>query len=252
MAVYYKWIKGCASSADLTKGAWTYITWGDTVDGSTAALPKLEICAGRDGSKTDLGYLLTNKVDNVQIEKQWNWMNGAGIAFGSLTINKDGLRGSFTIGESSDQKLTINSTTTLNSSLQVNSTITTTGQINTASVVSSGFVQGSFFNATSDKRAKENIKLASYSALDLIQKLPIYTYNYKNNSETVTGIMAQDLLEIQPKELNLVSNTTATGENDDYMSIKNDKLMFVLMKAIQEQQEKINYLEEELNKLKNN
>lgn len=255
MAVYYKWIKGCAPGADLTKGAWTYITWG-TKDSSNAneSLPTLTTKTGRDGVEktTNLGYFLTNKANGVQIWENWDWVNATGISFdSSLAINKDGLRGSFTIGESG-QTLVINSTTTLNSSLQVNSTITTTGQINTASVVSSGSVQGSFFNATSDKRAKENIKLASYSALDLIQKLPIYTYNYKSNHETVTGVMAQDLLEVQPKELNLVSNITATGENGDYMSIKNDKLMFVLMKAIQEQQEKINHLEEELNKLKNN
>jgi bacterioferritin (cytochrome b1) len=86
----------------------------------------------------------------------------------------------------------------------------------------------------------------------MIKKLPIYTYNYKNSTETVTGIMAQDLLEIQPQELDLVSNINATGKDDDYMSIKNDKLMFILMKAIQEQEEKINYLEQELNKIKNN
>lgn len=112
-------------------------------------------------------------------------------------------------------------------------------------------VEAQYFNATSDKRAKENIQQATYNALELIKKLPVYTYNYKNNSENVTGILAQDLLEAQPKELDLVSNTNATGENNDYMSIKNDKLMFVLMKAIQEQQEQIERLESEIAKLKN-
>lgn len=107
-----------------------------------------------------------------------------------------------------------------------------------------------FFNATSDKRAKENIQLAAYSALELIKKLPVYIYNYKNNSETVTGILAQDLLEAQPKELDLVSNTHATGENNDYMSIKHDKLMFVLLKAIQEQQKQIEQLKAEIEFLK--
>ena len=112
-------------------------------------------------------------------------------------------------------------------------------------------VNAQYFNATSDKRAKENIKLATYNALELIKKLPVYIYNYKNSSENVTGILAQDLLEAQPKELDLVSNVNATGENNDYMSIKNDKLMFVLMKAIQEQQEQIERLESEIAKLKN-
>lgn len=111
-------------------------------------------------------------------------------------------------------------------------------------------VDALYFNATSDKRAKENIKPATYNAIELIKKLPVYTYNYKNKTEIVTGILAQDLLEVQPEGLDLVSNINATGENGDYMSIKNDKLVFILMKAIQEQQEQIEKLQEELNKLK--
>ena len=111
-------------------------------------------------------------------------------------------------------------------------------------------VYAQYFNATSDKRAKENIQPATYKALDLINKLPVYIYNYKNNTETVTGILAQDLLEAQPEGLDLVSNVNATGENGDYMSIKNDKLMFVLMKAIQEQQKQINTLKAEIEQLK--
>lgn len=117
-------------------------------------------------------------------------------------------------------------------------------------IVNNQPIDAQYFNATSDKRAKENIQLATYNALELIKKLPVYTYNYKNKSENVTGILAQDLLEAQPKELDLVSNINATGENNDYMSIKNDKLMFVLMKAIQEQQEQIERLEIEIAKLK--
>ena len=116
-------------------------------------------------------------------------------------------------------------------------------------VVKSKPVHALYFNATSDKRAKENIKPATYSALELINKLPVYTYNYKNNNENMTGILAQDLLAAQPKELDLVSNINATGEDNDYMSIKNDKLMFVLLKAIQEQQEEINTLKQRIRQL---
>jgi hypothetical protein len=80
----------------------------------------------------------------------------------------------------------------------------------------------------------------------------VYIYNYKNNTERVTGILAQDLLNAQPKELDLVSNTNASGENNDYMSIKNDKLMFVLLKAIQEQQEQIEELKNKIDLLTKN
>ena len=66
----------------------------------------------------------------------------------------------------------------------------------------------------------------------------------------MTGILAQDLLKVQPENLDLVSNKNATGIDGDYMSIKNDKLMFVLMKAIQEQQEEIQALKEEIKNLR--
>ena len=57
--------------------------------------------------------------------------------------------------------------------------------------------------------------------------------------------MAQDLLPYQ-EQLQLVSNEKAAGENNDYMSIKDNKLIFILWKAIQEQQEEINKLKEQL------
>jgi hypothetical protein len=119
-------------------------------------------------------------------------------------------------------------------------------------IVATGSCTALYFNATSDRRAKENIKPANYSALDLIKRLPIYNYNYKQQpNEHMTGILAQDLLVAQPSELDLVSNINATGENGDFMSIKNDKLIFILMKAIQEQQEEIENLKDKIEKIKN-
>ena len=140
---------------------------------------------------------------------------------------------------------------TINSQFYASNGANITGAVSASGVISSGsYCQASYFNATSDRRAKENIQLASYSALELIKKVQVYNYNYKINSERVTGIMAQDLLEHQPKELDLVSNTSATGENGDYMSIKTDKLVSVLWKAIQEQQEQIEELKKELKTLR--
>lgn len=124
------------------------------------------------------------------------------------------------------------------------------GLTSTAQIIATSYCQASYFNATSDKRAKENIHLSTYSALDLIKKVQVYNYQYKNTNDRVTGIMAQDLLEAQPKELDLVSNVQATGEDGDYMSIKTDKLVSVLWKAIQEQQEQIEELKKELKMLR--
>lgn len=106
-----------------------------------------------------------------------------------------------------------------------------------------------YFNATSDKRAKENIQPATFSGLDLINKLSLYTFNYKNKTDIIPGILAQDLLEVQPEGLDLVDNVHARGKDNDYMSIKESKLIFVLMQAIKEQQAQIEELKAQIKNL---
>ena len=115
------------------------------------------------------------------------------------------------------------------------------------SLTATSQIEASYFNSTSDIRAKKDIAKIDFSALNLISSVPVYSYKYKNdiaNTSTI-GIMAQDLLPYQ-EQLQLVSNEKATGENNDYMSIKDNKLIFILWKAIQEQQEEINKLKEQL------
>lgn len=115
------------------------------------------------------------------------------------------------------------------------------------SLTATNQIEASYFNSTSDIRAKKDIAKIDFSALNLISSVLVYSYKYKNditNTSTI-GVMAQDLLPYQ-EQLQLVSNEKATGENNDYMSIKDNKLIFILWKAIQEQQEEINKLKEQL------
>ena len=292
MAVYYKWIKGCAVGSTLKTGLWTYLKWGgsgtDTTAGKTTNnLPHIYTYIGKEDTPTtenDLGYILTNAATDIEITQPWklssdfyfdlnNHTNNNNLFLSTSSGNIQLIDGGYYFGGN----LTVNSTLTVNNStiseLEVNSITTLKGVVSITNTtpatnaesgalkvaggigVSGAIYSGSsctaeYFNATSDKRAKENIRPANYDALDLIKKLPVYIYNYKNNNETVTGILAQDLLEAQPEELNLVSNINATGENNDYMSIKNDKLMFVLLTAIQEQQEQIEQLKSEIANIK--
>lgn len=299
MAVYYKWIKGCAVGSSLTDGLWTYLKWGGgtnvTAGKTTNNLPHIYTYIGKeDNPKTenDLGYILTNAATDIEITEPWKLSNDFYFNLNSHSNNNNLFLSSscgniklINNGYCFEKNLTVNGTTILNSTLTVNNktTLKSTLEVNSSTTlkgivsiedttattsattgalqvtggigVGGAIYSGSsctavFFNATSDKRAKENIRPANYSALDLIKKLPVYIYNYKNSNETVTGILAQDLLEVQPEELNLVSNINATGKNNDYMSIKNDKLMFVLLKAIQEQQEQIEQLKSEIANIK--
>ena len=100
-----------------------------------------------------------------------------------------------------------------------------------------------YFNATSDIRAKTKVQHASFKALNIVKSLPIYTFNYKETGSPAIGLIAQDAAKISfGSDFSLVNNETASGENGDYMTIKESKLIYVLWKAIQEQQEQINYL----------
>jgi hypothetical protein len=47
-----------------------------------------------------------------------------------------------------------------------------------------------------------------------------------------------------------VDNPTASGENKDYMSVKEGKMVYILWKAIQEQQTIIDNLKQEIHNLK--
>lgn len=109
------------------------------------------------------------------------------------------------------------------------------------------YIEGScnalYFNATSDIRAKTKVQHASFKALNIVKSLPVYTFNYKETGSPSIGLIAQDAAKISfGSDFSLVNNETASGENGDYMTIKESKLIYVLWKAIQEQQEQINYL----------
>lgn len=107
------------------------------------------------------------------------------------------------------------------------------------------FCRAQYFSATSDRRAKENITPTTFSALDFINHIPVYSFNYKNNSIPMIGIMAQDVAKTELKDV-LIDNYEASGEDNDFMSLREDKLIFVLMQAIQEQQKQINLLKAEI------
>lgn len=117
--------------------------------------------------------------------------------------------------------------------------------------VTEEFVQASYFNATSDIRAKENIIPFNQNALNIINKLQTYTYNYKNSKQKSYGIIAQDMLDTNINGFSFVENVAATGTDGDYMSIHESKLVYLLIEGMKEQQKEIQSLKKELEELKN-
>lgn len=124
--------------------------------------------------------------------------------------------------------------------------------INSGVITATQNIDALYFNATSDQRAKSHIQLFKSNALDIVNKLPVYEFHYRNNDTPSIGVLAQDAVTFDKQftDFSLVNNPDATGENGDYMTIKESKLVYILWKAVQEQQAQINYLQEQLNELK--
>lgn len=120
----------------------------------------------------------------------------------------------------------------------------------TGSLKANSKVEALYFNATSDSRAKTILGKVP-NALSTIVDTPIYEYFYTDDAKKteLIGILAQDLLK-NGDEFHIVNNQSATGVNGDFMTIKEDRLTFVLWKALQELTEEVKELRNEVNKLR--
>ena len=109
-----------------------------------------------------------------------------------------------------------------------------------------GKCQAIYFNATSDERAKIDLKPLSINALDLINRVQLYSFKYKDSDLPSIGILAQDIQDVNIEGFDLVDNKQASGIDMDYMSIHESKLIYILWKAIQEQQKEIEKLKTQI------
>lgn len=109
-------------------------------------------------------------------------------------------------------------------------------------LISDVSVTAPFFNASSDRRLKTNINAIEDSVLPLIVSTPVYTFNYKKHPTIpVIGIMAQDVLNKNINDFNLVKKSSG-----GYYEIKESKMIYILWKAVQEQQKQIEALQARL------
>lgn len=160
---------------------------------------------------------------------------------GRMAIEASGTDYILDIGESG---ITSNRTLTMSSSNKIVCGINQT-------IIDSTKVEAPYFNATSDRRAKEDPLPFSGKALDIINQIQTFTYKYKDTKQVSYGVMAQDLLDIKINDFSFVENAAATGENGDYMSVRESKLVYLLLEGIKELQIEVNDLRKEVEELKN-
>ena len=160
---------------------------------------------------------------------------------GRMAIEASGQDYILDIGESG---ITSNRTLTMSGSNKIVCGINQT-------IIDSTKVEAPYFNATSDRRAKEDPLPFSGKALDIINQIQTFTYKYKDTKQVSYGVMAQDLLDIKINDFSFVENAAATGENGDYMSVRESKLVYLLLEGIKELQIEVNNLRKEVEELKN-
>lgn len=244
MAVFHKWLKGCHSNATIKTGGWTRITFSEFDETKNIAnSPTINISNGyKEDNISELGNILTTKTTGIIIDEPWTFKQ---INFGDQSsIYYDSSNSALSISSSVKiGNLSLNNDGTINTqgNITTESSITATGSITTE-----GKCEAQYFNATSDRRAKTNIVEVDFNATDLINQLQIYGFNYKNNNEAAIGIIAQEALPHNIGEFSLVDNPSASGENGDYMAIKESKLVYILWKAIQELSAEVTQLKEQI------
>lgn len=264
MAIFYEHIKGCGPNNNYT----SWIKWSDqnSAPGNIDAtyLPKILIGTDTTDGKKDFGTIITSDATGQTINQSFTFAKDIKVTqeISSLSIKATEKVSAPKLQCSDDTYILENIVHFRESSIEsvdgegfkffssgrfeFNKNVNITGDIS-----SSGKCQASYFNATSDVRAKENITPTQFSALAVVNSIPTYTFNYINKpQERVLGLIAQEAAEHTLDGFNMVDNLTASGKDGDYMQIKESKLVYVLWKAVQELIDEVESLKAQLNSLK--
>lgn len=112
--------------------------------------------------------------------------------------------------------------------------------------------EGSEIKFTSDRRRKENFAPIKDSYLDIVLNTPVLNYHYKGSKKQQVGIIAQDLENAVKNNIDCFVSKEDTIELKDKRSLNETKLIYILWKSIQEQNDCIQKLEKRLNDLERN
>ena len=96
---------------------------------------------------------------------------------------------------------------------------------------------------TSDKRLKENIKDVDEDCSKLVKEISVKTFNMKEDEKKKNhiGFIADELQDILPRKFEGVID-----RNGEYLGVNYGKMTAILMKALQVEMAKTEYLESKL------
>lgn len=225
------------SIVNPVSGATIYNFSTDVWGGGNAAFfySTLAVSGGRlsVGNKYTGGVIILD--NSIGYQSSWNGGPGItswGIDSSGVGINTFGV-GSFVFEPSSTGVKVANSNVSAQNGI----------------VVTSGNV-GTYAAPPSDLRLKSNFEEIT-NALEIIQKIGTYTHTwdqeacedigYTPTSEKEYGVIAQEILDVTPEVV------VESGYGSDILAVKYEKLVPLLIKAIQEQQTQIDHLKSLIN-----
>jgi hypothetical protein len=110
------------------------------------------------------------------------------------------------------------------------------------------YMYGVYMDASSDVRLKKDITPVK-DVGKIIDSIDVFTYRYKkDDKDLMLGISANDLKDASGELWETLGHT----EDDGYLGLKENKLVYLLLAELKEQKAKIRELEERIQKLESN
>jgi len=267
MAIFLGNIKGLSVQGSDNTTGFNYVVWNyaSTITNAATALPHLYQSSSNyhgtetiKGSARDLGYFIVSDCGATQTIPHLTISTLDNNAGPILTIASDKTIANATWEFADTTVLASATITNFTGSASVIDTLTVTGSATVAGLsfadgimsvggntqVQATHIQAPYFNAVSDQNKKTNIKPLT-STLDIINNTPVYSFNYTDTLLPSIGIMAQDVEHISFDKFALTDVNT-----DGSLSIHESKLIYILWKGLQEQQELIKQLQAEITTLR--
>lgn len=173
----------------------------------------------------------------ISVSGALSYNSGTGV----ISITEAGIRAMLSGGTG----VTYNSTT---GAIAIGQAVETTSNVTFASLTTTGTISASgaitsagditAFGTVSDARKKENIQKID-NALDKVLKIGGYTFNYIGDDTKMTGVIAQELLEVLPEvvyEINEEDNTSS------YYAVRHGNIVGLLIEAIKDLKKEIDIL----------
>jgi hypothetical protein len=100
------------------------------------------------------------------------------------------------------------------------------------------------YNTTSDYRLKEDLQ--EINGLEKVKAIKVYDYKWKSHDSRMDGVLAHELAEVLPYAVNGEKDAVDEEGNDMMQGVDYSKIVPILIKAIQEQQEQIDSLKNQM------